>query len=101
MALAPPTTLLWKWINHEVEPDEYMDTYYERVLDLLDPAQVLKDLREDSILLCWCDVVGGDSCHRRLVAEWLAGSMHIEVPEIEQRRSRPKPPEAHRLEEFV
>jgi len=69
------------WALVKVEDEkEYVRRYKYEVLDRLDPAQVLKELGEDAVLLCW--EKPGEFCHRRIVAEWLEGELGIEVPEL-------------------
>ncbi len=69
----------WALVKIEDEK-EYVRRYKYEVLDRLDPAQVLKELGEDAVLLCW--EKPGEFCHRRIVAEWLEGELGIEVPEL-------------------
>lgn len=69
----------WALVKIEDEK-EYVRRYKYEVLDRLDPAQVLKELGEDAVLLCW--EKPGEFCHRRIVAEWLEEELGIEVPEL-------------------
>ena len=83
IALAPSISLLNRsraglpWADYVAE---YRREYRRDVLDKLDPAQVLSDLGEDAIMLCW--EKPGEDCHRRLVAEWLENQTGIIVPEL-------------------
>jgi uncharacterized protein YeaO (DUF488 family) len=57
---------------------------FDKILDNLDPENVLKDLEalsggDDIALLCYEKV--GDFCHRHLVAKWLSDRLGIEVVE--------------------
>ena len=79
-ALAP------SWALVKVKnPDEYKRRYHEEVLSKLDPAQVLCDLGEDAILLCW--EKPGEFCHRMLVAEWLQDTLGVNVEELGKKPS--------------
>jgi len=60
-------------------PNTFIRTYYEKVLDRLDP-RLIYDSLEESILLCW--EPPGVFCHRRIVAEWLEQHLAIKVPEL-------------------
>lgn len=73
-ALAPSWALI-----KEKDERQYTRRYQAEVLDKLNPLQVRNDL-EGKILLCW--EPPGEFCHRRLVAEWLANTFCIEVPEL-------------------
>jgi hypothetical protein len=58
----------------------YTQQYQAEVLDRLDPKEVLRDLGEDAVLLCY--EKPGQFCHRRLVAKWLEEKLGIEVKEL-------------------
>ena len=53
---------------------------YARKLKGLDAHQVLQELVDYAVLLCWESP--GKFCHRRLVAAWLERELGIEVPEF-------------------
>jgi len=74
-----PLAPSWELIKITDEK-EYTERYRKEVLNLLDPRQVVEDLREDAILLCW--EKPDKFCHRRLVAEWFQEELGIKVPEI-------------------
>jgi hypothetical protein len=46
----------------------YTQQYQAEVLDLLDPKEILRDLGEDAVLLCY--EKPGQFCHRHLVSAW-------------------------------
>lgn len=78
--LAPKEWFLKKY-QYDHDEEFYTKKFYEEVLDKLDPAEVLKELGEDAILLCW---EGKDKfCHRHLVAKWFFDTLGIEVKERE------------------
>jgi hypothetical protein len=56
------------------------DRDYDLILESLDPEEVLRDLGDDAVLLCW--EAPGVRSHRRRVAEWLEESLGIVVPEL-------------------
>lgn len=77
------------WFN-SVSREEYLRLYMGEVLEPLDPAQVVADLkalagRAWPHLLCWEKPPFTDTnwCHRRLVAEWLAATLGLDVPELD------------------
>ncbi|MGB9176733.1 MAG: DUF488 domain-containing protein [Methanoregula sp.] len=65
--------------------DEYRRRYWEEVLFVLDPEEVLRDLKRekaghDIVLLCFEKERA--HCHRVLVAGWLYETRGIRVPEL-------------------
>lgn len=58
----------------------YIEQYYREVLDKLNPHQVLRDLGENAVLLCW--EKSGDFCHRHLVADWLREKLGVQITEL-------------------
>jgi hypothetical protein len=65
--------------------DEYRCRYYEEVLSVLDPDEVLENLTaadrgHDIILLCF--EKDRSHCHRGLVAAWFFETWGIRVPEL-------------------
>jgi uncharacterized protein (DUF488 family) len=79
--LAPPNWMLKKSSSGELNDTEFLRVYKSEVLDKLDPHEVLNEIGNDAVLLCW--EKSGELCHRRSVAEWLSLELGIEVPEIE------------------
>ena len=76
-----PKYWFFKKYKEDGDEDFYYKTYYEEVLNKLDPKKVYKELGEDSILLCW--EASGKFCHRHIVSEWLSLSLNIKIKEIE------------------
>jgi hypothetical protein len=54
---------------------------YAEILAGLDARQVVADLGDNAILLCWEAV--GQPCHRRTVAGWIERETGIAVPEYQ------------------
>lgn len=79
-ALAPS----WALVKVKDEA-EYRRRYKEEVLSRLNPEQVLKDLGEDAVLLCW--EKPGEFCHRQLVAEWLQETLGVAVTELRSQQA--------------
>ncbi len=77
--LAPKYSFFKKY-KDDGDKEYYTKQYYKEVLDKLDPQEVLNELGEDAILLCW--EKKGIFCHRRLVAEWLEKALGITLREI-------------------
>ena len=71
------------------DDQEYNRRYQSEVLAGLDSLEILAELDENAILLCWENP--GEPCHRRLVAEWLEREWGIEVPELEQKPRAAQP----------
>jgi len=71
-ALAPER----EWLD--LPPAEYTPLYEGR-LAALDAAQVVEDLGDGAIMLCW--ERPHQFCHRRLVADWIETETGIIVPE--------------------
>jgi hypothetical protein len=80
--LAPHINLVNSYINGVIDKLRFADEYRNRVLNTLDPFQVIVDLGMDAILLDSAPL--GMFCHRRLVAEWLEESLGINVPECKE-----------------
>ncbi len=73
----------WFFKKYKTDGDEefYTKTYYEEILNKLDPKEVYKELGGDSaVILCWES--SEKFCHRHIVAEWLSLSLQIEIKEI-------------------
>ena len=73
----------WFFKKYKTDGDEefYTKTYYEEILNKLDPKEVYEELGHNSVLLCWES--SEKFCHRHIVAEWLSLSLEIEIKEIE------------------
>jgi hypothetical protein len=79
--LAPPYWMVKKSKSGEMTDEEFERLFKEHVLDKLDAREVLNDIGDDAILLCW--EKPGEFCHRTLVGEWLSIELGIEVKERE------------------
>ncbi len=79
MPLVPPEDLIERYNSGLIDELRYAQEYTERVLNTLDPFQVIKDLGLNAILLG--DVPPGKFCHRRLVANWFEDTLGIKVQE--------------------
>jgi hypothetical protein len=66
------------WAMLKMQKLEY-DAAFAELLAKLDPAEMYQVLGENVVLLCW--EKPGDTCHRRLVAEWLEAALGIEILE--------------------
>jgi len=76
--LAPPFWLLNEYkANQDIEL--YTQYFYADVLSRLNACQVIHDLGDDVILLCW--EAAGQFCHRHLVADWLYKEVGLEIEE--------------------
>jgi uncharacterized protein (DUF488 family) len=65
--------------SDEMTDEEFERQFKEYVLDKLDAKEILNEMGEDAILLCW--EPPGEFCHRRIVAQWLESELGIKVPE--------------------
>jgi hypothetical protein len=79
--LAPPYWMVKKSKSGEKTDEEFERLFKEHVLDKLDAREVLNEIGDDAILLCW--EKPGEFCHRTLVGEWLSRELGIEVKERE------------------
>ncbi len=59
--------------------DDYIQKFYQKVLSPLNPKQVYKDLKENSVLLCFENPT--EFCHRFLVAGWLELCLGVVIEE--------------------
>jgi uncharacterized protein (DUF488 family) len=82
--LAPPYWLVRKSKSGEMTDEEFERRFKEHVLDKLDANEILAEIGDDAILLCW--EKPGEFCHRRLVGAWLSEELGIEVKERERER---------------
>ena len=67
------------WAMLKLPRSEY-DRQYDAILDRLNAHEVVEQLGESAVLLCW--EKPGFWCHRRRVAEWLELELEITVPEL-------------------
>ena len=59
----------------------YKDKYLDTVLSKLNPYNVLEELGDNAIMLCYEKV--GDFCHRHLIADWLSTNTDAKVSEFQ------------------
>lgn len=78
-SLAPSWSLL-QYYRESHDEEGYTNLYLRQILQTLDPHVVLRDLGEDSILLCWESP--GKFCHRRIVANWFFDTLGLTIPEL-------------------
>ncbi len=67
-------------INEKENNKFYIQEFYNQVLKNLDPEEVLMELEDRSILLCYEN--NNEFCHRHLVAFWLELFMGIKTYEV-------------------
>lgn len=82
-----PKLSFWKiWhdnigkINEKENNKFYIEEFYNQVLKNLDPEEVLIELEDRSILLCYEN--NNEFCHRHLVAFWLELFLGIKTYEV-------------------
>lgn len=70
LPLAPTRAMVEAYKSGRLSEEEYTRQYY-KLLELrgITPQQVLKDLGDDAVLLCFEKT--GKFCHRHLAAKWL------------------------------
>ncbi len=74
--------------------EAYRERYFREVLGPLDPQRVWDELHrlaggDEPVLLCHEHLLkSGDWCHRRLVAEWFAARLDVDVPELQTEKHR-------------
>ena len=77
--LVPPWPIVQAYKSNG-DSDKFSKAYQYCVLKDLDPQEVLGELGEDAILICW---EGKDKfCHRHLVAQWLMQHLNTTVKEL-------------------
>ena len=76
--LAPPYWLL-KEYHEGLSIEDYKLYYYSDVLSRLNACEVIHDLGNDAILLCWESA--SEFCHRHLVSDWLKKELNLNVEE--------------------
>ena len=77
--LAPPYWMVQKSKSGEMTDEEFKRQFKKYVLGKLDAREVLNEIGDDAILLCWEQP--GEFCHRRLIAHWFEKELGIEVSE--------------------
>jgi hypothetical protein len=81
-----PLAPSWKLVKAGLSREAFIKVYRAEVLDKLDARQVIQDLGEGTILLCW--EPPGEFCHRRVAAAWLQKELGVEVPELNPKLRR-------------
>jgi hypothetical protein len=81
-------TLAPSYDNFRINDKNLFRTRFLVQLGGLDPKAILEDLQDlsngqDIALLCYENVLGGDWCHRQVVAEWLHKSLGIKIEEFQ------------------
>ena len=78
-----------RWDMLTMPYDQYRTIYFSEILGSLDPVNVLEDLERladghEPVLLCFerPPFSASNWCHRRMVADWFAETLQLEVPEI-------------------
>ena len=84
LEFSPKKDWFFEWKNGKFGNDEYIKLYKETVLNKLNSEQILKELKENSVLLCY--EKPNDFCHRHLIAEWLREELNIECSEVDLER---------------
>ena len=77
--LMPDKEALSRFKRGDISQAEFI-LFYNSKLDQLNPASVILDLGKDAVLLCYESA--RQFCHRRLVAQWIADKLFIEIPEV-------------------
>lgn len=67
--LSPKKEWFFDWKKGKFDNNKYIELYYETVLNKLDFNEIIKQLKDNSVLLCY--EKSGDFCHRYLIADWL------------------------------
>ncbi len=80
--LAPPLVLVQCYMSGAINETYFSQAYKKRVLQTLNPVELVKDVGMDAILLGIAPP--GKFCHRRLVANWLEETLGIKVPECRE-----------------
>jgi len=78
--LAPPKHLLDLYKVGKIGEEAYDEIYHRRVLWFLRPQNILEELGNDAILLCY--EKPEKFCHRHIVANWLMKHTGIMVEEV-------------------
>lgn len=75
--LAPPWELIQN-LKETGNEQQYVENYYKRVLNQLDPRKVYQDLK-DNIILCYESPE--KFCHRHIVSYWLNNELGLQISE--------------------
>ena len=82
--LAPKYEWWKQWHDEKLSNEWYIEKYNETVLSVINPLDVLLELGNDKILLCWESP--DKFCHRHLIAQWLkkSGAIISELTEAQR-----------------
>ena len=106
--LAPTPAMLAKARSGQLTQRQFR-AEYERLLDRIGADHILRSLRHlqgdapGLALLCYEDVIQGETCHRRMLAGWLKRKAGIDVPELPPPGGsvpRPRPSKRSQLDLF-
>lgn len=78
--LCPPWSLIKAAKSKKISQSQYEKTYYELILNNLNPEKVYEELGHDAVLLCW--EKPGEFCHRHIVSKWLSDNLNITIAEL-------------------
>lgn len=91
LKLAPSWDLLNAYKSGQVDERGYTEWYLRLLAERkLTPQQVVDELEEGSVLLCYEGP--GKFCHRHIVAEWLEAGADVKVEEIQPQTEPHKDP---------
>lgn len=66
--LQPPSDVFYAYKHGEIDEKLFVELYYQRVLQRLDPKSVYEQLK-GKVICCWEDQ--DRFCHRHIVMSWL------------------------------
>lgn len=86
--LAPSWAIINAYKYHGMTEEEYVDAYLELIIHErhLDAEEVVSDLEDGSILLCY--ERSDDFCHRHIAAEWVQRETGVLVKEWVEEKPR-------------
>lgn len=87
LPLAPTWDIVTGVKSGAIDEKQYTERYLE-ILNKLDPQQVVDDIGDGSIMLCYESPK--DFCHRHIVAEWLNNHLGLGIEEIYFKELREK-----------
>jgi hypothetical protein len=76
--LFPPS---WMVRKDKAPTPGWEEAYKKDVLSKLDPMEVLAEIGDNAVLLCFEEM--GQPCHRHIAARWLADALACEVQELD------------------
>ncbi len=78
--LCPKWTWWKEWHDKGLSEEWYTQKYNATVLKFLDAKEVLKEIGDNKILLCW--ETPQKFCHRHLIADWIEKNTGVKVKEL-------------------